>query len=235
MTKSQQVVLHLAALFKHEIRTKNAAHTQIQKEEVKEPFKSLVSYTAHADHSPRVDIATLSHASHATEEQMQKQDATAPSGLQHPAALKAAVERTGRRTQGCGQGKECISILGQDRQAVLRLAYSRVQEQAQKRQRDRNRAWDPTLDKHHSFVKYLPPSCQTQELSVTIVARASRRSGIPRSSAIGIRTPWSCESSTIATAVLLTSSLASLMVSRCFTRSTICCMEGGKANRDANL
>lgn len=81
--------------------------------------------------------------------------------------MRAAAERVALHNQSCGQDNERTLVIGQDRQAVRSLACSREQEQAQKREQDRNKDGDQTLDKHHSFVKSLPLSSQTQEFSVS--------------------------------------------------------------------
>ena len=120
------------------------------------------SYTAQANYSPRLFIATFFHASRDTTEQVQAKDAIALPGLQDTAAMRAAAERVGLHAQSCGQDDDRTLVVGQDRQAVVRLAYSHEQEQAQKRQQARNKDWDQRLDKHHIFVKSLPTSSQTQ-------------------------------------------------------------------------
>lgn len=158
-------MLDLEAQIRQEYQTNNEAHILSQKKQVKEQSKSLDSYTAQASFSPRLFVATFFHASRDTTEQVQAKDAIALLGLQDTAAMRAAAESVGLHTQSCGQDERTL-VVGQDRQAVLRLAYSHEQEQAQKRQQDRNNNWDQTLDKHHSFVKSLPASSQAQDFSV---------------------------------------------------------------------
>ena len=159
-------MLDLEALLRQDHQTKNEAHILSQKEQVKDHFKSLDSYAAQANYSPRLFVATFFHASRDTEEEVQAKAAIALPGLQDTATMRAAAERLALHTQSCGQDDERTLVVGQDRQAVLSLAYSREQEQAQKREQDRNKDWDQTLDKHHSFIKSLPLSSQTQEFSV---------------------------------------------------------------------
>ena len=97
---------------------------ETQIEEVEEKVKSLDSYTAQANNSPRLFVATFSHASRDTEEQMQAKDAVALPGLQEKAAMHAAAERAGLHTQSFDQDDGGTLVVIQKRQAQ-RTAMSR--------------------------------------------------------------------------------------------------------------